>query len=118
MLAGGAPILALVAGCSTSSDGGFFQPITCTSAVQASCMSDAVCESLAGPLPASYLAEWQASCTRGDSGVFMTGPCPGAGRAGGCVNGQELFNYYATPNDPLTPAEVMAQCGDAGTFCP
>jgi hypothetical protein len=117
-LGGGAPLVALAAACSTSSGDGSFNGITCTSAVEASCMYGSGCESLAGPLPADYLANWQASCTYRDGGVFIMGPCPTAARAGGCVYHDLLVSYYSTPNEPLTPTDVMSQCADAGTYCP
>ena len=97
-------------------------PVTCDSSnIVMSCLrlADNICESMADPHDANYRTQFEEDCR----GVFTAGPCPSAGRVGGCVNGNgiTLIAYYWTPTLPYTAADAKDTCleYDAGAvFCP
>jgi hypothetical protein len=109
-----------VGGCggSTANPSGL-NPVSCdTTDVATICTVGQVCESLAGPLADADVARSQTECV-GYGGTFEHGPCPTAGRVGGCVDGDVLFAYYPTPQNPLKASNVTAMCASfKGTYCP
>jgi hypothetical protein len=83
--------------------------VTCGSMTNESCTFTSLgqCQSHAGTV-----VGFDAECA---GNTYASGPCPTAGRVGGCAAGAVLFSYYA----PLTAVNAKATCTqNGGTWCP